>query len=120
MGGVFVGEKGKIEINRNRLAGNPRDLIKDAPPPADKSEFASVSHEHIRNWVHCMRTREEPVASAAIGHRSTTICHMINICRQLGRKLRWDPVKEEFVGDEQANALRSRPRRKGYALPDIG
>lgn len=118
MGGVFVGEKGKIEINRNRLASNPPELIKDAPPAADKSEYASVSHEHIRNWVECMRTRKKPVASAAIGHRSTTVCHLINICRQLGRSLQWDPVKEEFAGDEEANALRARPRRKGYELPD--
>jgi hypothetical protein len=44
---------------------------------------------------------------------------LINICRELGRRLKWDPVKEEFLGDEQANALRSRPRRKGYELPDI-
>ena len=119
MGGIFVGEKGKIEINRNRLAANPPELIENAPPPADKSEYASVSHEHIRNWVHCMRTREKPVASAAIGHRSTTVCHLINICRELGRKLRWDPVAEEFVADEEANALRTRPRRRGYLLPEI-
>jgi predicted dehydrogenase len=118
MGGVFVGEKGKIEINRNKLASNPPDLIKGAPPPADKSEFASVSHEHISNWVNCMRTREKTVAPAAVGHRSTTICHLINICRELGRKLQWDPVREAFVGDQQANKLRSRPRRKGYELPD--
>ncbi len=51
MGGIFIGEKGKIEINRNRLASNPPELIQNAPPPADKSEYASVSHEHIRNWV---------------------------------------------------------------------
>ncbi|MFH1921751.1 MAG: Gfo/Idh/MocA family oxidoreductase [Planctomycetota bacterium] len=119
MGGIFVGEKGKIEINRNRLAANPPELIENAPPAADKSEYASVSHEHIRNWVHCMRTREKPVASAAIGHRSTTVCHLINICRELGHKLHWDPVKEEFVGDEEANALRTRPRRKGYQLPEV-
>jgi len=119
MGGIFAGEKGKIEINRNRLAANPPELIEHAPPAADKSEYASVSHEHIRNWVHCMRTREKPVASAAIGHRSTTVCHLINICRELGRKLHWNPVKEEFAGDEEANALRTRPRRKGYELPEI-
>ncbi len=49
-----------------------------------------------------------------------TICHLINICRELGRKLQWDPVQEEFVGDVQANALRSRPRRTGYELPETG
>jgi predicted dehydrogenase len=119
MGGIFAGEKGKIEINRNRLAANPPELIENAPPPADKSEYASVSHEHIRNWVHCMRTRETPVAPAAIGHRSTTVCHLVNICRELGRKLHWDPVEEEFAGDDEANALRTRPRRKGYELPQV-
>lgn len=119
MGGIFSGEAGKIEINRNRLASNPPDLIRDAPPPADKSEYASVSHEHIRNWVNCMRTRERTVAPFDVGHRSTTICHLINICRELGRRLQWDPVKEAFVGDEAANALRSRARRAGYELPVI-
>ena len=119
MGGIFTGEHGKIEINRNRLASNPPELIQDAPPAADKSEYASVSHEHIRNWVECMRTREKTVAPATIGHRSTIVCHLINICRELGRKLRWDPVKEEFVGDDEANRLRSRSRREGYELPVI-
>jgi len=119
MGGIFVGEKGKIEINRNRLASNPPELIEKAPPAADKSEYASVSHEHIRNWVDCMRTRKKTVAPATVGHRSTTICHLIDICRELGRKLEWDPVKEAFVGDTEANALRSRPRRKGYELPEV-
>ncbi|MDZ7619343.1 MAG: gfo/Idh/MocA family oxidoreductase, partial [Patescibacteria group bacterium] len=117
MGGIFTGEKGKIEINRNRLAANPPELIQDAPPPADKSEYASVSHEHIADWVQCMRTRQAPVAPAIVGHRSTVICHLINICRELGRKLQWDPVKEAFLGDDEANALRSRPRRKGFELP---
>lgn len=119
MGGIFAGEKGKMEINRNRLASNPPELIQDAPPAADKSEYASVSHEHIRDWVDCIRTRNKPVASAAIGHRSTTICHLINICRELGRRLHWDPVKEEFTGDDEANALRSRSRRKGFELPEV-
>lgn len=119
MGGIFVGDEGKIEINRNRLASNPPELIAKAPPPADKSEYASVSHEHITNWVQCMRTRAKPVAPATVGHRSTTVCHLIGICRELGRKLQWDPVKEEFLGDEEANRLRSRPRRKGYELPTI-
>jgi len=117
LGAVFVGETGKIEINRNRLASNPPELIQGAPPPADKSEVASVAQDHIRNWVECLRTRARPVADAEVGHRATTLCHLINICRELGRKLHWDPVKEEFSGDDQANQLRSRPRRKGYELP---
>jgi len=117
LGAIFVGDKGKIEINRNRLASNPAELIANAPAPADKSEYASVAHAHIRNWVHCMRSREKPVASAGIGHHASVICILINTCRELGRPLKWDPVKEVFLGDDEANELRARTRRKGYELP---
>ncbi|HUT88256.1 MAG TPA: Gfo/Idh/MocA family oxidoreductase [Thermoguttaceae bacterium] len=118
LGAIFVGEKGKIEINRNRLASNPPELVEGAPPPADKSEYASVAHGHIRNWVDCMRSRKKPVAHAEVGHRSSVICILVNTCRELGRRLKWDPVKEEFVGDDEANRLRCRPRRQGYELPE--
>lgn len=119
LGAIFVGDKGKIEINRNRVASNPPELVEGAPPPADKSEYASVAHEHIRNWVHCMRTRDKPVAPAEVGHHASVICILVNLCRELGRPLKWDPVKEEFDGDDEANNLRSRPRRNGYELPEI-
>jgi predicted dehydrogenase len=119
LGAIFVGDKGKIEINRNRLASNPRELIDGEPEPDDRSEVASVAQRHIRNWIDCMRSRKQPVAHAAVGHRATVLCHQINICRELQRRLNWDPVKEEFLGDEEANALRSRARRKGYELPPI-
>ena len=120
LGAIFVGDKGKIEINRNRLASNPPELIKDAPIPADRSEYDSIAEKHLQNWADCIRSRQKPVAHAEIGHRTQVICHLVNICRELGRRLKWDPVAEEFAGDEQANALRSRPRRKGYELPDLG
>ena len=119
LGAIFVGDKGKLEINRNRLASNPAELIQGAPEPDDRSEVASVAQRHIRNWVDCMRSRKSPVADAGIGHRVQVICILVNICRELGRRLKWDPVKEEFLGDAEANALRSRPRRKGYELPSL-
>jgi predicted dehydrogenase len=118
VGAIFTGEKGKIEINRNRLAANPPELIRDAPPP-EVVDRPIMSRAHIGNWIRCMRTREKTAAPAAVGHRVMTICHLILICRQLGRKLRWDPRHEQFLGDEEANRLRSRPRRKGYELPEI-
>lgn len=120
LGAIFVGDKGKIEINRNRLASNPPELIKDAPTPADRSEYDSIAEGHLQNWVDCIRSRQQPVAHAEVGHRTQVICHQVNICRELGRRLKWDPVAEEFAGDDQANALRSRPRRKGYELPELG
>ena len=70
LGAIFVGDKGKIEINRNRLASNPPELVQDAPPPDDRSEVASVAQRHLKNWADCMRSREKPAAHAEIGHRA--------------------------------------------------
>jgi predicted dehydrogenase len=119
LGAIFIGDQGKIEINRNRVASNPPELVQGAPPPDDRAWTASIAQRHIQNWVDCMRTRQKPAAHAEIGHRTQVICCLVNICRELGRRLKWDPVREEFAGDDQANALRSRPRRKGYELPSI-
>jgi hypothetical protein len=57
------------------------------------------------------------VADVEIGHRSVSVCHLANITRAVGRELRWDPAGEQFAGDEQANAMLDRPRRKGFELP---
>ncbi len=117
LGAIFVGEKGKIEINRNRVASNPKELVRDAPKPENRSELDSIAERHLENWLDCMRTRQKPAAHAEVGHRTQVICHLVNICRELGRRLKWDPIREEFPGDAEANALRSRPRRRGYELP---
>lgn len=117
LGAIFIGEKGRLEIERNILKTDIPELIAEAPEAADLSPVSSVAIPHLQNWVDCMRSRQKPNASAEIGHRSSVICHLVNLCRELGRPLKWDPVKEEFIGDEEANALRSRPRRKGYELP---
>jgi hypothetical protein len=71
------------------------------------------------NWLDCIRTRQKPVADVEIGHRSVSVCHLVNITRRIGRPLKWNPATEQFQGDDEANALLKRPRRKGYELPDV-
>ena len=73
---------------------------------------------HIGNWLDCIKSRELPVADVEVGHRSITVCHLANIAREVGRRLRWDSRKETFVGDDEANCYLDRPRRKGYELPN--
>jgi hypothetical protein len=73
---------------------------------------------HMENWLNCIKTREKPVADVEIGHRSISVCHLANIAREVGRKLQWDPAKEQFVNDDEADAYVSRPRRKGYELQE--
>lgn len=116
LGAIFVGDKGKIEILRGSYLAEPKELLKDAPPPIPAAS-AGEAKWHVQNFFDCMRSRQKPNADVEAGQRATTICHMVNIVRTLGRKLRWDPAAEKFEGDEQANALLSRPRRKGYELP---
>ncbi len=121
-GAVFLGEKGKVEIDRNRFAATPGELVKNPPEPQKAEIWEGPGWQakfHIQNWLDCIKTREKPVADVEIGHRTISVCHIVNITRQLNRKLRWDPVKEVFLDDKEANALLDRPRRKGYELPDL-
>lgn len=115
-GAIFVGEKGKIEIFRSRVTSNPAEIVKE--PIRDDEIHLDASDNHMRNWLDCIKSREKPVADVEIGHRSATMCHLGNIARWLGRRLRWDPAAETFPGDAEANALLDRPRRKGYELPE--
>jgi len=123
-GAIFRCEKGNLEINRNLLRANPQELIADAPAldPLEADDHPGLrwnARPHIHNFFDCMASRELPVADVEIGHRTVTFCHLVGICRRLNRRLRWDPVKELFVGDDEANKLVDLPRRKGYELPTV-
>ena len=119
-GAIFVGEKGRIEIVRNGFRSDPQKMIHDLPPAEEVQKWDRAQWQakyHMQEWLGCMRTRERPSADVEVGHRSISVCHLVNIARQLGHKVQWDPEKELFPGDSEANLLLSRPRRKGYELP---
>jgi hypothetical protein len=121
-GAIFIGERGKIEINRNKFTTNPVDLIAKMPDQALADVWEGPGWQaklHIQNWLDCIRTRARPRADVEIGHRSISVCHLANMGRQLGRKLRWDPKGETFPGDAEATALVTRRRRKEYELPSV-
>ena len=118
LGAIFVGDHGTIEIKRGSYTAEPKELLKGAPPETKQGPHETLAH--IQNFFDCIRTRKQPNADVEIGHRATTLCHLVNICRIMGRKLYWDPQAEKFAGDDQANLLLSRPRRKGYEVPQIG
>lgn len=113
-GAIFVGEKGKISIDRARVVGEPKEILEE--PLGEGSKRLYAVNDHMGDWFDCMRTRKLPVADVEIAHRSCTVCHLGNIARWVGRKLRWDPEKETFPGDAEANAHLDRPRRKGYEI----
>jgi predicted dehydrogenase len=71
---------------------------------------------HHRNFIDCVRSGEEPMASAEVGHRTGSICHLNNIAMKLGRTIRWDPVNEVIVDDDEANALLSPEMRSPWTI----
>ncbi|MFM8496886.1 MAG: hypothetical protein ACKOEM_15420 [Planctomycetia bacterium] len=125
-GAVFIGEQGKLEINRNKVTSNPPEIAAEILTHVDVaaeeiawSDQTALwqAQQHLQNWLDCIRSRERPVADVEIGHRSISICHLANIVRQIGRPLHWDPAAERFVADPEADGLLSRPRRAGFELP---
>ena len=117
LGAIFIGDKGAIDILRGDYTSTPKELRDDAPPVTPQGDHESIPH--IQNFFDCMRSRQRPNADVETGHRATNLCHLVNICRTVQRKLQWDPEAEQFLSDEQANKLLTRPRRKGYVLPVV-
>jgi len=127
-GCIFVGEKGKLEVNRNKFTSNPKEialeLLKKVNADEEEKKWDDQTglwqaKGHLQNWFDCMHTQQQPNADVEIGHRTITVAHLMNITRRLGRPLRWDPAKEQFVGDAEADRLLDRPCRKGYELPSL-
>jgi predicted dehydrogenase len=117
---LFVGDQGRIYVNRERLTGKPMEDLSDADRttlyqsmiPLYKGKFPG---DHMLNFFQCVADRKDPISDVYTHHRTMTSCHLCNIALMLGRDLHWDPEKEQFVSDEQAMALMSRPRRDAYA-----
>ena len=111
----FYGENGWIFVTRGKIEASDQKLLDDPLP--DSAERLYASDDHALNFVECIRSRKQPICDAEIGHRSVTVCHLCNISLRLGgRKLKWDPKKEDFVGDAEASAMLSRPARKGWRV----
>jgi predicted dehydrogenase len=111
----FEGTEGTIHVGRNELRSSIPDIF-ETPLPADARRVME-SNNHVRNWLDAVKSRTQPICTAEIGHRSATVCHLANIGYKLRRNLTWDPKKEQFTGDEEANRLRSRIPRAGWEYP---
>jgi predicted dehydrogenase len=119
-GCVVVGEKGIMQIVRNGLRTDPPGLVKELPPQEEVDKWNRAQWQaqyHIQEWMDCMRTRKQPSADIEIGQRTTTVCQLALLAREMNRKIRWDPETERVIDDPEAAARLVRVRRKGYELP---
>lgn len=109
----FVGSEGTIEVSRS-LLNLPENLKYQSIDLNDKHLYRSI--DHYRDWLNCIKTGEKPICDVEIGHRTATVCSIGNIAYELGRPLKWDPKKEAFEGDKEANSMRSREMRKPWKV----
>jgi myo-inositol 2-dehydrogenase/D-chiro-inositol 1-dehydrogenase len=129
-GVMFEGDAGRIFVNRGTVSGKPVEDLKDAP--LDREQFKLYPHDNLTrpprtgkldaiinqmgNFFDCVRSRQTPLSDVFSQHRSASVCHLANISMRLGRKLKWDPQQELFVGDDEANRWLSREQRAGYEV----
>ncbi|MFM7321210.1 MAG: Gfo/Idh/MocA family protein [Armatimonadota bacterium] len=114
-GCVFTGTRGTLYLDRGVLRSDPPDLIREPLGAREVHLFRSPGHH--RNWIDCIRSRERPVCDVEIGARSNAFTQLGNIAYRLGRRVRWDPDRWDFVGDRAASGLMDYERRRGWALP---
>lgn len=114
-GTKWYGEAGKwIYVNRGKLEANPPSILKEVIGPDEVKLYES--RDHRQNFLDCVKSRKETIAPAEVGHRSISVGLLGEIAMLTERKLRWDPEKEVFLDDEQANRMLSRPMRGPWHL----
>lgn len=129
----FEGTKGWIFVSRGDYQvtssdpSKPGDRAKrlDASDPSlltsviGENEFHfTVSKEHHGNWLEAIRDNKATIAPVEEAHRACSACLLHHIAMKLNRKLYWDPKKEQFKNDAEANAMLSRPQRKQYEVKE--
>jgi hypothetical protein len=129
----YEGTEGWIFVTRGNYRATESDPIPQGqsdPPlsasdpkilsplgPNDVHLYESTSQQG--NWLDCIKSRKEPISPVEIGHRACSVCLLVHIGMKLGRKVIWDPEKEMFPNDAEANALLSRPQRAPYGTDYI-
>jgi len=126
----FIGTEGWVFVSRGNeqvtssdpaakqfvqalAASDPRILSSVIGPDGIK---LPESTDHHGNWLAAIKSRQQPIAPVEVGHRACSACLLHHIAMRAKRKLFWDPVKERFRNDDEANALLARPQRWPYLL----
>ena len=102
-GTKFIGSEGSIYVENHKLITTPPELKRKKLGPNDKRLY--VSEHHHRNFIDCVISREKTAASVESAHRAASACHLGAIAAKLGRAINFDPEKEKFVNDREANDL---------------
>jgi predicted dehydrogenase len=109
-GVTFEGSDGTLYVDRDKMSSNPETILKEPLGERDV-HLEDPGNNHKKNWLACIQSRKKPIADVEIGARTATVCHLANLGYQLRRTLHWNPAREKFLNDKEANAWIDRPRR---------
>jgi len=112
----FTGTEGTLIINDSGWE-ILREPTKDALEPKKYPGGADPRPAHVRNFLDCVKSRQQPVEHLAVGHHVSTVAHLGNIALRTGHKVTWDAQAERVVGDPQADAMVTVAYRKPWELP---
>jgi predicted dehydrogenase len=130
----WYGTKGWIFVTRDEMTtptatGGPAQKIEplmasdakilDSAIGPDEIHLYTASEQHA-NWIECIHTRKQPTAPVEIGHRACSTCLLHWMAMKTKRRLHWDPERERFHNDEEADAMLSRPQRSPYTFEQAG
>ena len=110
----FEGTEGWVFVTRGKIDAEPKPLLRSTIGPSEIHLYEN--RNHTRNFVECVLTRRPTIAPIEVAHRSITIAHLGNIAMLTGRKIKWDPDKEQIVGDAEANRWLDRPKREPWRI----
>jgi predicted dehydrogenase len=114
MGCKWIGENGWVYVTRGGIDAHPKSLLREQIGASGVQLYKSDNH--YRNFIDCVLDRRDTICPAEVGHRSISAGLLGEIAMLSGRKLRWNPDKEEFVGDDGANAMLGRAYREPWIL----
>ena len=96
-------------MDRNALVSYPARIAREPIHPSEVHLYRSDSHSG--NFLECVRTRKRPISDANIAHRAASALLLGGVVKQIQRPLKWDPEREEFSGDDEANRMLSIAQR---------
>ncbi|MBY5956833.1 Gfo/Idh/MocA family oxidoreductase [Membranicola marinus] len=114
----FIGSEGRIEVSRGFLRTFPnKELATQELKSQDERVY--FSDNHYQDWIDAIKSRTRPISDVEIGHRTSSVCNVTNIAYELQRPLLWDPEKEVFTGDDDANTMVGRAYRGKWNYKNI-
>ena len=113
-GACFVGTQGRIAVDRNALVSDPPEIVREPLRPNEVHLYYSPSHSG--NFLECVRTRRKTICDADIAFRAASALLLGGVAKQVQRTLKWDPVAEHFIGDDEADRLLSIAKRPPWVV----